>query len=225
METLRNPTPTSVYCYYDDIGLLIYVGITSTGIVRNRQHNDDKEWWPFVVEQKVEHFPTRAEALGREKHLIQKHRPPFNQQHNRDYIQLRAAYLLARQSGVLTAVSLKGIAPIEHRRFTVGLHETFWDTGEVLVRVGADVSPAVMSLVREGKIPVFRGDERGRHEKIGEVEDFFTVGALAQFKLRIKDGWRFDAIEFWLRVAENKAPIKYGFKQVCALRCVKEDAA
>lgn len=43
-----HPEPTSVYRYYDENGLLLYVGITSRGSVRQREHNGDKEWWRFV---------------------------------------------------------------------------------------------------------------------------------------------------------------------------------
>jgi predicted GIY-YIG superfamily endonuclease len=85
-------TPTSVYRYYDKYDLLIYVGITNRGIQRNREHNTGKAWWPYVVRQEVEHFPTRAQALAREKLLIGKHRPPFNHQHNPDHGPLRDAY-------------------------------------------------------------------------------------------------------------------------------------
>lgn len=85
--------PTSVYRYYDRIGILIYVGITRQGMGRNAQHNGKAEWWPFVARQEVEHYPTRGAAAMREKELIRGHRPPFNKQHNHDYEVSRAAYL------------------------------------------------------------------------------------------------------------------------------------
>ena len=86
-------TPTSVYLYYDRAGLLIYVGITSRGITRNRQHNATKEWWPFVYSQTVEHYATRAEAAQRERSLIVRNEPPFNIQHNRRAASVKALYL------------------------------------------------------------------------------------------------------------------------------------
>lgn len=84
--------PASVYLYYDKRGLLIYVGITSRGVQRQRQHNADKEWWKYVTRQEVAHFQTRKAALLRERELIQKHRPPFNRQHNPTYKYSRRAY-------------------------------------------------------------------------------------------------------------------------------------
>lgn len=92
--TIVTPSPTSVYRYYDRNGLLLYVGITSRGIKRNREHNDTKEWWPYVHRQSVTHFPTREDALAREKSLIVKFHPPFNTQHNPDHDEMRALYLL-----------------------------------------------------------------------------------------------------------------------------------
>ena len=86
-------TPTSVYQYFDRRDVLLYVGITGQRSTRNTQHNRDKAWWPHVHSQEVDHFPTRAEALAAEKRLIQKHRPPFNTQHNPDKGELGVVYL------------------------------------------------------------------------------------------------------------------------------------
>lgn len=87
------PHPTSVYRYYDEDGVLIYVGITGRGTRRNLEHSDKAAWWPFVARQEVEHYPTRKAALTRERSLIRKYRPPFNTQHNPDHTGIRAAYL------------------------------------------------------------------------------------------------------------------------------------
>lgn len=92
-STSGDATPTSVYRYYDSHGILIYVGITSRGIGRNREHNRRAEWWPHVGAQEVDHFLTRAQALDVERDLIQRFRPPFNSQHNPNYRAARAEYL------------------------------------------------------------------------------------------------------------------------------------
>lgn len=85
--------PTSVYKYFDARRILIYVGITNAGILRNRQHNHSKEWWQYVVSQEIEHFSSRRLAHQREVELIEKFRPPFNTQHNRDHAASRRFYL------------------------------------------------------------------------------------------------------------------------------------
>src|SRR5690349_21062741 len=89
----QGPVPTSVYRYYDEHGVLIYVGITKQGMGRNLQHNGRAEWWPYVVRQEVEHFDTRPLAAAREKELIRQFRPPFNKQHNPWHAEVREAYL------------------------------------------------------------------------------------------------------------------------------------
>lgn len=90
---MRDFTPTSLYRYYDDCDVLIYVGITKRGTTRNSEHNASKAWWPYVARQAVEHFPTRPEAQAREVELIERHTPPFNTQHNPRHAEMRAAYL------------------------------------------------------------------------------------------------------------------------------------
>ena len=92
--------PTSVYRYYDDRDVLIYVGITKRGTVRNFEHNKRADWWPYVARQEVDHFPTRTEAADRERGLIRLHCPPFNRQHNPHAAEIRAAYLAWRSGPV-----------------------------------------------------------------------------------------------------------------------------
>lgn len=90
--TAQTAVPTSVYRYYDAAGILLYVGVTSRGTARNREHWSSKHWWQFVAHQEVDHLATRAEALRRERHLITSYRPPFNKQHNPDHERLQAIY-------------------------------------------------------------------------------------------------------------------------------------
>lgn len=85
-------TPTSLYRYYDKNDLLLYVGVTGRGATRNIEHNKSQPWWPHVTRQEVTHLPTRRDALLEEKRLIQKHLPPYNRQHNRNYPEGRRAY-------------------------------------------------------------------------------------------------------------------------------------
>lgn len=95
---MENPSPTSVYRFYDGNGVLLYVGITSRRIKRQFEHNGDKEWWPFVQRQEVEHFDSRQLAAKREVALIRHFRPPFNIQHNLGCETTRLAYLAYRDA-------------------------------------------------------------------------------------------------------------------------------
>lgn len=83
----------SVYRYYDENNVLLYVGYTTQGPKRNHQHASDKTWWPFVARQEVDHYETVDEAKKHEVQLIRHYRPPFNKQHNPDSESLAESYL------------------------------------------------------------------------------------------------------------------------------------
>ena len=94
---MQNGTPTSIYKYFDEYGVLIYVGITNGGIRRQREHNKDKSWWQYVASQTVEHHESRGVALEREAELICTHQPPFNTQHNPRHKAAQASYQAFRK--------------------------------------------------------------------------------------------------------------------------------
>jgi len=91
--------PASVYRYYDKYGLLVYVGISIRGPVRNVQHRHSA-FWPYVVSQEIDHLPDEVAARARERDLIQRYKPPFNVQHNPGHEQARAVYLAFRESAM-----------------------------------------------------------------------------------------------------------------------------
>lgn len=98
-DTKPETAPTSVYRYYDKSGVLLYVGITSRRTRRQLEHNSDKEWWPFVARQEVDHYPNRVEAEVQERGLIRRYRPPFNKQHNPEHAEMRELYLASGLGG------------------------------------------------------------------------------------------------------------------------------
>lgn len=167
------PVSTSVYLYYDRHGILIYVGITSRGIKRNREHNETKDWWPFVTRQEVEHFDDRSAALDREKVLIETHCPPFNTQHNRAAAEVREAYLLfaaAHAQPMNLAAAVKAM----QRRIDLDLHEfgkidhlAFRTRVEDAAIVGAIQwpegieKPRVFGLKGKGHSKIFRWEMHG----------------------------------------------------------------
>ena len=69
---------TSVYRAYDKDKQLLYVGITQQGPGRFTQHASTSEWWDDVFVLRVEHYPTRRQALVREAYLIATYSPQFN---------------------------------------------------------------------------------------------------------------------------------------------------
>lgn len=70
-----------LYRCYDATGEL-YVGITSAGVKRFRNHGNDKGWWPDVDTVRIEHFATREETLDAEVVAIRRERPRHNVDHN-----------------------------------------------------------------------------------------------------------------------------------------------
>lgn len=183
-STLDNPTapvPTSVYRYYDQLGILIYVGVTSRGMARNIEHNKSKVWWKYVARQGVQHFPNRATALRVERQLIEQHRPPFNIQHNYGYAQVRAEYE-EFQRGWASDPSLADVDPRKRLMLT---RLSLLDTDRtVAFRTFASQAEFVsrLSLGPFGNIPV---STPGRMHA-GNVADMTTAGQVKILHLRMK---------------------------------------
>lgn len=158
---MSQPTSMSVYRYYDAHDVLVYVGITSRGIGRNREHNGSKSWWKYVTRQEVEHFPDRMAAHAREVDLIRQFSPPFNVQHNPSHIEMRAAYgaMVARSVGSdpLTVVRLLGKSlPLvqwdQDRNFYVFRTEVEHSSAARLLTCVANQSKVVLGSQRVGHV-------------------------------------------------------------------------
>ena len=185
--------PTSVYLYYDVVGLLLYVGITSRRTGRQAEHNADKTWWPYVVRQEIEHYGTRSEALSRESSLIAERRPPFNTQHNPNWRYSRTAYEAMRprllRDPLDLAQELDWAVPLSIRAVpgsgdtgALTVEDTY-SYRRVFLRTTLGDSPVGSRLAMNAKrrVPV-----RGRGGKvIGEVVKIYSQGALAVMKLHM----------------------------------------
>lgn len=84
LELTYSDNITTLYRFYDRAGQLLYIGITATPPKRFAKHQAEKEWWHAIVNVKLEHFPTRQEALDAERAAIVAERPLYNVQHNAD---------------------------------------------------------------------------------------------------------------------------------------------
>lgn len=71
-----------LYRLYDDIGRLLYVGVTNRGPARLVEHYNTKPWFPLVARIELERHPDRRSVLERERKQIQMLRPIHNIQHN-----------------------------------------------------------------------------------------------------------------------------------------------
>jgi predicted GIY-YIG superfamily endonuclease len=67
-----------LYLCHDNTGALLYVGITSSGIKRFRNHGDVTDWWKDVDHIIVKHFETRNEAEVCERLAIRDLEPKHN---------------------------------------------------------------------------------------------------------------------------------------------------
>lgn len=67
-----------MYTCLDDTMRVIYVGITSSGIRRHREHAREAAWWKRVAFMRVEHFTTRADLEAAESAAIDFHQPIYN---------------------------------------------------------------------------------------------------------------------------------------------------
>ncbi len=202
-------TPTSVYRYFDAAGVLIYVGITSTGILRNRQHNDDKVWWQWVASQEVEHFPSSDEAHAREVALIQKFRPPFNTQHNTESVDIRNAYMAVRKLG-LYDIDRAALLPMQYRRLFVQVRAIDPAAGTAELRTHMEQAPAVFRMQHVERVQVING----RGAEIGTVDHIEKFGLIACVHLRLISGWTFQSAILSLRPIVKKGPIEYQIGKV-----------
>lgn len=70
--------PSSVYRFFDSLGLLLYVGITNDANKRIVAHRRDKDWFDRVVRIEIAHFDSRDDALAAEAEAIEFERPLMN---------------------------------------------------------------------------------------------------------------------------------------------------
>lgn len=75
---------TSLYRHYNDLGILLYVGISSDHHLRFQSHLKFSEWKDKIATVKIERFPTREEAAAAEIAAIQAEEPLFNTHHQRE---------------------------------------------------------------------------------------------------------------------------------------------
>lgn len=144
---MSDDTPTSVYKYFDEYGILLYVGITNRGMQRQREHNKDKDWWQYVASQFVEHFPSRGEALDREAWLITTHTPPFNTQLNPNHKTVSASYKAFRK---LPTHDQSPLEIVQEAGKQIPLNVVSHDGNELTLSTPAKFAP-ILSLLKMDK--------------------------------------------------------------------------
>lgn len=174
MQDAPNNTPTSVYRYYDRFGVLIYVGITNQATGRNQQHNRDKEWWPFVASQEVDHYADRITALALERSLIGTFQPPFNTVHNPDHRSLRTSYL---EMSAKTPTTLNLADHLAERNWIDLEQMTPLGHYNVAFRTRPQDAVVAVSLVFSWQKSIV--DDSGRN--LGQIQQVKRAGPIAVF--------------------------------------------
>lgn len=70
-----------LYRLYDQAGVLLYVGISMSAMVRQSHHKGQKAWWPEVARIEIISFDRREDALEAERNAIFQERPIHNKHH------------------------------------------------------------------------------------------------------------------------------------------------
>jgi predicted GIY-YIG superfamily endonuclease len=73
---------TALYHWWDDVDVLLYIGIADRIGKRTQDHAKGSSWMEFAARSTVERFPSRSGALAAEEAAIKAERPVFNKQHN-----------------------------------------------------------------------------------------------------------------------------------------------
>lgn len=72
----------ALYRFYDVVGQLLYVGITSNIPQRFHAHRHEKDWWTEVDRIDLRHYETRYELRQAEIKAIKEEHPLYNVVHN-----------------------------------------------------------------------------------------------------------------------------------------------
>lgn len=199
-------TPTSVYKYFDEFGVLIYVGITSRGATRQREHNKDKGWWEFVAMQQIEHHPSRGAALHREEELIRTHIPPFNVQHNAAHSAHRSAYLHFRKMPDLDKSPLLIAQEVDKRIPLVIIERT---GHELTLATPLRFAPLALGVSVQKSTKVLLGSSR-----CGHVLEAIPRGPSVEIRLNVRKCIEFDDAFMKLKTIISKEGTKFEVKNV-----------
>lgn len=70
--------PCQLYRHFDKDGVLLYVGISLSSLIRMFQHEQNAGWFHLVAMVKIENHPTVIAARAAEKHAVTTEKPIHN---------------------------------------------------------------------------------------------------------------------------------------------------
>lgn len=109
-----------LYRHFDKNGVLVYVGISNSALLRTANHRDQSKWFDQVVRIEIERFPSRADALAAEEKAIITEKPTFNLRCGRKTGTLaRNPELQSEHEAALAEAAAKGIRVNKGRAVSV----------------------------------------------------------------------------------------------------------
>ena len=69
---------TELYRWFDENGMLLYVGITSDPKRREAEHRRQSRWFYLATQKRTEEYPNRSAAMNAEAVAIETEAPKFN---------------------------------------------------------------------------------------------------------------------------------------------------
>lgn len=87
-DTGKKESKTELYRYFDKDGVLLYVGISLSAVLRQSSHKLLSSWYDEAVTMTIERFETRSLALSAEKKAIMSEKPKHNVLHNKNDLTL-----------------------------------------------------------------------------------------------------------------------------------------
>lgn len=73
---------TELYRHFDEWGRLLYVGVSTSSVVRLWKHMEECSWHDLIATVTIERYLTRGEALVAERLAVREESPYFNKVHN-----------------------------------------------------------------------------------------------------------------------------------------------
>jgi hypothetical protein len=124
---------TSVYRFYDQAGVLLYVGVANRPAERWADHSG-KPWWHLVARTELERYPTRAEALRVEAESIRYEHPRYNQLVPNLDGSVRGAHLRADSLALAKRRGPRTVRQKPLPQHQVRISRSLWDAYGVVAR-------------------------------------------------------------------------------------------
>lgn len=171
---------TALYRHFDSSGKLLYVGISLSALNRLGQHAEHAGWFGDIATVRIEHFPSREEALQAERMAIISERPVCNIVHRKAMIEAQIAAEKQAKQALADAAAAKAdlTARVVYFKAAYSIQEA-----ACMLSISGRV---LRKMMAEGKVSLITFDDNAK-----KPSEFIT-------------GWQLIELIEW-RVKESKA--------------------